>query len=273
MSGVLVRRPHRWPPWVAVGVFLVRMFEGPVIAAQTTGAPQSDPAGITTGDKSMVVDAGGNPFVVSEPTDKADPDYAAKKKAFDAYQTQATKEPLAVKLADSVGHVRLATNAAWTLMTGYLVLVMQAGFALLTCGLVRRKNAAHLMMLNFAAYVFAFLAYYAVGYAFQFGAVAVNAPPTNLGGTPTLNQFLVGRGLWGFLGGKGFFLSGAGYDAGSNVLTLFEVVFMETAGYIIVGAICERITFWAFIVCELFVGALLYPIFGCWVWGGGWLSQ
>jgi Amt family ammonium transporter len=54
---------------------------------------------------------------------------------------------------------------------------------------------------------------------------------------------------------------------------LFEVVFMETAAYIIVGAICERITFGAFLLCELFVGAFLYPIFGCWVWGGGWLSQ
>jgi Amt family ammonium transporter len=243
----------------------------------TTGAfaqqPQPDPAGIATGDKTNAVDAAGNPFVVPEPTDKADPDYAAKKKAFDEYQEQAAKEPLAVKLADSVGHVRVATNFGWTLNTGYLVLFMQAGFALLTCGLVRKKNAAHLMMLNFAAYVFAFLAYYAVGYAFQFGAVAVNAAPANLGGTPTLNRFLIGSGQWGLLGGHGFFLSGPGYDAGSNALTLFEVVFMETAGYIIVGAICERITFWSFILCELFVGALVYPIFGCWVWGGGWMSQ
>ena len=87
---------------------------------------------------------------------------------------------------------------------------MQAGFALLTCGLVRKKNAGHLMMLNFAAYVFAFLAYYAVGYAFQFGAVAVNAAPGNLGGLPTLNQYLIGSGQWGFLGGKGFFLTGSG---------------------------------------------------------------
>jgi Amt family ammonium transporter len=118
--------------------------------------------------------------------------------------------------------VRVATNASWTLITGYLVLFMQAGVALLTCGLVRKKNAGHLMMLNFAAYVFAILAYYVVGYAFQFGAVAVNAAPTNLGGTPTLNHFLLGGGAWGFLGGKGFFLSGPAYDAGSNVLTLFE---------------------------------------------------
>jgi Amt family ammonium transporter len=243
----------------------------PAVAA--TPEPKPDPAGIATGDKSNVVDAGGNSFVVSEPSDKADPDFTKKKKDFDEYQAQAAKEPLAAKLADAVGHVRLATNFSWTLLTGYLVLFMQAGFALLTCGLVRKKNAAHLMMLNFAAYVFAFLAYYGVGFAFQFGAVAVNAAPTNLGGTPTLNDFLLGSGQWGFLGGKGFFLSGAGYDAGANALTLFEVVFMETAGYIIVGAICERITFWGFVICELFMGALLYPMFGCWVWGGGWLSQ
>jgi Amt family ammonium transporter len=242
-------------------------------AAAAASEPKPDPAGISTGDKSSVIDAGGNSFVVSEPTDKKDPDFAKKKKDFDEYQAQAAKEPLAAKLADAVGHVRLAANFSWTLLTGYLVLFMQAGFALLTCGLVRKKNAAHLMMLNFAAYVFAFLAYYAVGFAFQFGAVAVNAAPTNLGGTPTLNDFLLGSGQWGFLGGKGFFLSGAGYDAGANALTLFEVVFMETAGYIIVGAICERITFWGFVLCELFMGALLYPMFGCWVWGGGWLSQ
>jgi Amt family ammonium transporter len=159
------------------------------------------------------------------------------------------------------------------LNTGYLVLFMQAGFALLTCGLVRKKNAGHLMMLNFAAYVFAFLAYYAIGFGFQYGGAAINAAPSTLGGTPTLDHFLIGKGMWGFLGGKAFFLSGAGYDAGVNCLTLFEVVFMETAGYIIVGAICERITFGAFLLCELFMGAILYPIFGCWVWGGGWLSQ
>ncbi len=235
--------------------------------------PKPDPAGIATGDKTNAVDAGGTAFMVTEPTDKTAPNYAQAKKDFDDFKAQADKEPLAVKLADSVGHVRVATNAAWTLNTGYLVLFMQAGFALLTCGLVRKKNAGHLMMLNFAAYVFAFVAYWAVGYAFQFGAVAVNAAPANLGGTPTLNHFLLGSGLWGFLGGKGFFLAGPAYDAGSNVLTLFEVVFMETAGYIIVGSICERITFWSFILCELFVGAILYPIFGCWVWGGGWLSQ
>src|SRR6202030_433874 len=48
---------------------------------------------------------------------------------------------------------------------------------------------------------------------------------------------------------------------------------MLVAASIIVGAICERITFPAFVLCELFVGGILYPVFGCWVWGDGWLSQ
>ncbi len=266
------RRTTKW-----ISKSIVVLILGQILCGSMTlvfaDQSQPDPAGIATGDKFSVADAAGNPFVVPEPTDKSAPDYAKDKKDFDEFQAKAAREPLALKLADGVGHTRIAANFSWTLVTGYLVLFMQAGFALLTCGLVRKKNAAHLMMLNFAAYVFAFLAYYAVGYAFQFGAVAVNAAPTNLGGVPTLNHFLIGSGSWGFLGGKGFFLTGPAYDAGSNCLTLFEVVFMETAGYIIVGAICERITFWAFLLCELFIGAFLYPISGCWVWGGGWLSQ
>jgi Amt family ammonium transporter len=253
-------------------LLLGQMLCGSMCAAFADQA-QPDPAGTATGDKTSVSDAAGNPFVVPEPTDTTSPDYAKNKKSFDEFQAQAAREPLALKLADGVGHDRIGSNFSWTLLTGYLVLFMQAGFALLTCGLVRKKNAAHLMMLNFAAYVFAFLAYYAIGYAFQFGAVAVNAAPVNIGGAQTLNHFLIGSGQWGFLGGKGFFLTGPAYDTSSNCLTLFEVVFMETAGYIIVGAICERITFWAFLLCELFIGGLLYPISGCWVWGGGWLSQ
>jgi Amt family ammonium transporter len=159
-----------------------------------------------------------------------------------------------------------------SLVGAYLVLFMAAGFALLTCGLVRKKNAAHLVMLTLSAYVFAFIAYYAVGYAFQFGGIAVNGP-SNQGGAPAFDQFLIGRGHWGFVGGKGFFLSGAAYAAGGHLLAIFEVAFMLIAAYILVGAICERITFWAFVLCELFVGGILYPVFGCWVWGGGWLSQ
>jgi ammonium transporter, Amt family len=272
MPSVDYKNSRPWLIKVIVVIFLAQWLAGSVIVARADD-PQPDPAGIATGDKTSTSDAGGNSFMLTEPTDKTAPDYAKTLKAFQEFQDQASKEPLAIKLADNVGHLRIATNFTLTLLTGYLVLFMQAGFALLTCGLVRKKNAGHLMMLNLAAYVFSFLAYWACGFAFQYGGAAINAAPANLGGTPTLNHFLLGGGLWGLLGGKGFFLSGPGYDAGSLCLTLFEVVFMETAAYIIVGAICERITFWSFILAELFIGGLLYPSFGCWVWGGGWLSQ
>src|SRR5205823_9305179 len=58
-----------------------------------------------------------------------------------------------------------------------------------------------------------------------------------------------------------------------KLVTGVQTCALPISGYIIVGAICERITFRAFLLCELFVGSILYPIFGCWVWGGGWLSQ
>ena len=200
-----MRQRIAWPRHSSLIVLLLFTLLYVLIPAVAAQEPQRDPAGTATGDKHQAVDAGGNSFVVAEPTDKTAPDYADKKKAYDEYQAQLAKEPLAAKLADAVGHTRIGTNFSWTLLTGYLVLFMQAGFALLTCGLVRKKNTAHLMMLNFAAYVFAFLAYYAVGYAFQFGAVAINAAPANLGGTPTLNKFLIGSGGWGFSAAKAFF--------------------------------------------------------------------
>jgi Amt family ammonium transporter len=124
------------------------------------------------------------------------------------------------------------------LYAALLGLFIQAGFALLTCGLVRKKNAAHLVMLTFSAYVFALLAYYAVGYALQSGF-------------------------------SGFFLRGIVM----NGRVMLDIALMLVAGYILVGAVCERITFRAFVVCELFLGGLLYPVFAHFVWGGGWLSR
>jgi Amt family ammonium transporter len=272
MTGSARRRLRRPSTSTHAALLLAALLIGQRVHAAET--PRPDPSGTATGSRWTVFDASGAPFMVAPPPEgAAAPDYERQRSAYDAFQADAAREPLAMRLADAVGHARIGLNFGWTLSTGFLILFMQAGFALLTTGLVRKKNAGHLMMLNFAAYVFAFLAYYAVGYAFQFGAVAVNAAPANLGGTPTLNAFLIGGGQWGFVGGRGFFLSGPAYDVGANALMLFEVVFLETAGYIIVGAICERITFGAFLLCELFVGAILYPIFGCWVWGGGWMSQ
>ena len=192
---------------------------------------------------------------------------------FLAAQSQKTVEISQVgvnALANEAGHLHVSINFTWTLITGFLVLFMQVGFALLVTGLTRAKNAAHMMMMNIAAFAIAFIAYYAVGFAFHFGGIA---PVANLGGVTTLSH-LYPTGNWGLIGLKGFFLqSGHTYDVGVMCLFLFEVVFMETAGYIIIGAIAERISFAGFIMAELLLGSIVYPIYGNWVWGGGFIAH
>ncbi len=173
-------------------------------------------------------------------------------------------------LANTTGHLAISINFTWLLITGFMVLFMQVGFAFLVTGLTRAKNAGHMMMMNLSSFVIALLAYYAVGFAFQFGGVA---PIANLGGTSPLTG-IFGHGTAGLIGFHGFFLqSGNSYDVGVIAFFLFQVVFMETAGYIIIGAIAERVSFAGFILAEIAMGAIIYPIYGMWMWGGGWLSQ
>lgn len=234
-----------------------------VVASQFA---KGDAAGTTTGSGPDAVTYSGN----------GGSGFSDKCQAVTTQQDAATcaqNEPGGV--ISAIGHDKIAINFTWTLIMGSFVLFMQAGFALLTTGLTRAKNAGHMMMLNFAAFVIAWVAYFAVGFAFQFGGTALNASPGNLGGAMVLGHLLTVSGNhWGLLGLHGFFLqSGHSYDVGALALFFFEVVFMETAGYIIVGAIAERINFKTFILAELAVGGIIYPIYGAWLWGGGWLSQ
>jgi Amt family ammonium transporter len=173
-------------------------------------------------------------------------------------------------LSNETGHLAVSINFVWLLMTGFLVLFMQVGFAFLVTGLTRAKNAGHMMMMNLSSFVIALLAYYAVGFGLQFGGVA---PIANLGGTSPLNGIFA-HGNAGLIGTHGFFLqSGNSYDVGVIAFFLFQVVFMETAGYIIIGAIAERVSFAGFILAEIAMGAIIYPIYGNWMWGGGWLAH
>jgi Amt family ammonium transporter len=174
------------------------------------------------------------------------------------------------QLANEAGHLRVSINFTWLLITGFLVLFMQVGFAFLVTGLTRAKNAGHMMMMNIAAFAVALLVYYVVGFAFQFGGVS---PIANLGNVAPLNG-IFGHGTAGVIGLHGFFLqSGNTYDVGVLAFFLFQVVFMETAAYIIIGAIAERVSFAGFLVAEVALAAVIYPVYGMWMWGGGWLSQ
>ena len=175
--------------------------------------------------------------------------------------------------ANQVGQNKIAVNFVWTLVTGFLVMFMQAGFAMVESGLCRVKNANHTYMMNFFVYGCGLLAYWLIGFAIQMGGAAGNG---NLGGlqplTPEHSMTVFGK-AWGLFGGAGMFLSGHSYDVGVMVIFLFEMVFMDTALTIVTGACAERWKFVTFSISSVLMGAFTYPLFGNWAWGAGWLSQ
>jgi Amt family ammonium transporter len=197
---------------------------------------------------------------------------------------KATPKELATAVdavAQSASHSLFSVNFMWTLIAGFLVIFMQAGFALVETGLIRAKNASHTMSMNFAVYGLGMFGFFICGFAFMCGGyngTAIGGPVT-LGGLPTLHSMLTVGGSvngdhgWGLLGTTGFFLTGNGYDAGAIVMFLFMMAFMDTTATIVTGACAERWSYKSFFIFSIAVGAFIYPVFGCWVWGGGWLAQ
>ena len=189
------------------------------------------------------------------------------------FEQLAPTEPLAAKLADVIGHNRIAINMVWVLICGFLVMFMQAGFAMAETGFTRAKNAGHTMAMNFMVYAIGMLGYWLCGFALQMGG---SGGAASLGGGAALNSefviHLFGKDF-GLFGMKGFFLSGVSYDAVIFTIFLFQMVFMDTTATIPTGSMAERWTFKSFIVYAFFISAIVYPIHANWVWGGGWLSQ
>ncbi len=200
-----------------------------------------------------------------------DPSGAATGTAKDVTVKDAANPQLS-EVMETVGHNKVAINMVWTLFAGFLVMFMQAGFAMVETGFTRSKNVAHTMSMNFMVYALGMLGYWICGYALQMGGVGAVAA---LGGTPGLNhEFtieLFGK-TFGLFGMKGFFLSGDTYDVGIFALFLFQMVFMDTAATIPTGAMAERWKFSAFVVFAFFMSMLVYPLYANWVWGGGWLA-
>ncbi|MBE3599785.1 MAG: ammonium transporter [Limnochordaceae bacterium] len=180
--------------------------------------------------------------------------------------------PTLQEVAALAGHNRVAINMVWTLVTGFLVMFMQAGFALVETGFTRAKNASHTMLMNFLIYAIGMLGYWLVGFGLQMGGTGgagTLGGATGLDGEFTVRLFGKEFGLFGT---KGFLLTGAAYDAAAFALFLFQMVFMDTAATIPTGAMAERWKFWPFVVYGFFISMVTYPLFANWVWGGGWLS-
>src|SRR5512143_2259352 len=129
-----MRRHLRKIAATAVCLLALLMGPGAALPALAGAAPQSDPSGAETGGIADIY--GASP---GAPTDND-------------VKTLGANEPLAAKVADTVGHNRIAINTVWTLVCGFLVMFMQAGFAMAETGFTRAKNAGHTMAMNFMVY-------------------------------------------------------------------------------------------------------------------------
>ncbi len=178
----------------------------------------------------------------------------------------APADPIAELTATASGN-RVALDTLWVLLAGALVFFMNTGFACVESGMCQSKNTVNILAKNFVVFACASLSFYVIGWGIMFGD-----------GT-------------GFMGSKGlFFLRGtdnspAMGDAyagdyssiswtGIPLLAkfFFQLVFAGTAATIVSGAVAERIKFGPFVIFSFVLVAIMYPITGHWIWGGGWLG-
>ncbi len=166
---------------------------------------------------------------------------------------------------EQINHLMYSIDNLWVLIAGILVFFMQAGFALVEAGFTRSKNTTNILMKNVMDFCMGTLSFWAVGYAIMYG-----------------ESFGI---LENIIGLNGFFLIGLEDVDPSTVATLeggtlslytdwfFQLVFAATAATIVSGAMSERTRFSAYFVYSIAITAFIYPIFGHWTWGGGWLSD
>lgn len=156
-------------------------------------------------------------------------------------------------MAEELSSLQGNIDLVWVITAGALVFLMQAGFGLLESGMSRSKNAVNVILKNYMDLCVGSLIYFAVGYGLMFG----------------LNTS-------GWIGTDHFFLSDA---SGSELgFAFFQTMFAATAVTIASGAMAERTQFVGYIVGAIFICAVIYPIYGSWVWGSfyegsGWLSE
>ena len=163
--------------------------------------------------------------------------------------------------------LKVAADTAWVLLTGFLVFFMNAGFGLVEAGLCRKKNATMILSKNFVVFAIATLGFYAIGFGLMFSD----------------GEFFGWSGGWLLSGADNSPATGAKYAgvfgslgwAGVPLLAkfFFELVFCGTSATIVSGSVNERMKYSSFLVFSLILTAVIYPIAGHWVWGGGFLAR
>ena len=139
-----------------------------------------------------------------------------------------------------------AIDTSWTLLGAALVFFMQAGFAMVETGFTRSKNAGNIIMKNLMDFSLGTPIYWLIGFGIMFG------------GTSAL------------IGGFDFMTNGG--EGGFTTL-IFQTVFCATAATIVSGSMAERTKFSSYCIYSMVISAVIYPISGHWIWGGGWLAQ
>ena len=163
----------------------------------------------------------------------------------------------------------VSTNLLWVVIGAVLVIFMQAGFALVETGFCRAKHAAHVVSTNFAIFGLGFIGFFFVGFPLAFGGYSYSL----FGLDAPIGGSLIGSGNWTFLWEGGWALSGGGITPALVGFFLYMVAFMDTVATIPTGAMAERWKWNSFIGWGLFCGAIYYPLFAAWTWGGGWLAK
>jgi len=161
--------------------------------------------------------------------------------------------------AEVSGEVEFIFNTFSFLICGALVMWMAAGFAMLESGLVRSKNTATICLKNVSLYSVACFTFYLVGYDLMYTDVGEFAGSILLFWQPDDSAARAGD------------FSDAKYSASSD--WYFQMVFVATAASVVSGTLAERIRLWPFLAFVFILTAVIYPIQGAWVWGGGWLAE
>ena len=147
-----------------------------------------------------------------------------------------------------------SVNTIWVLLGAALVFFMQAGFAMCEAGFTRAKNTGNILMKNLMDFCIGTPVFWLLGFGLMFGSAGAL-----VGG---FDPFVQGDYSAILPEGVPFF-----------AFFIFQTVFCATAATIVSGAMAERTKFISYCIYSLLISAVVYPISGHWIWGGGWLSQ
>ncbi len=168
---------------------------------------------------------------------------------------------------EAVANLTVAADTLWVLIAGFLVFFMNAGFGCVEAGFCRAKNAVNILGKNFVVFGLSSIAFWAVGFSIMFadGNPFLGLTGWFLGGadnSPLANDAY--QGVYGSIAWTGVPLLAKFF---------FQLVFAGTAATIVSGCVAERIHYKAYMLFTLVLVAILYPISGHWIWGGGWLAE